>query len=274
MNWREFLASIIDSLAWPATVALAVYLLRDALRKRIKDLKSLRYGVAEAKFGDAVQDAEATAAEAELPAAESTATDTALITELASEVRASPRAAVIEAWLAIELELQALATTVGIDAPQTYSPRRLAAELAKRGVIEPAVASVVDDLGRARNVAVHSHPYVVERDEVIEYVKLAGRVRSALRLSRQADLAARAGETVYDLLVYHDLIDPTGRTGGTIPSVGDDAEALFGEIGRHRRVVAVAPGVHEGRITVVLAHSDRPMPEIQAILDREPHTEG
>jgi hypothetical protein len=104
-------------------------------------------------------------------------------------------------------------------------------------------------------------------DEVIDYVKLAGRVRSALRLARQELEASKAGETYYDLLVYHDLADPTETTGGTIPQVGESAER-FGPFGKDRHVAAVGPGIHPGRITVVLAHGTQPMPELQALLDR------
>jgi hypothetical protein len=155
-----------------------------------------------------------------------------------------------------------------------WTPEAHARELANRGVIDSALALIIGDLRDARNVAAHVRPYTVERDEVVDYVKLAGRVRSALRLARQAQAAASKGRTAYDLLVYHDLSDPTERSGGTIPSVGDNAEEWFGEIGRDRNVVAVGPGIHEGRVTVVLAHRHSPMPEMQAMLDRLADEEG
>jgi hypothetical protein len=74
--------------------------------------------------------------------------------------------------------------------------------------------------------------------------------------------------TAYDLLVYHDLSDPTESTGGRVPSVGARADEWFGDLGRDRHVVAVGPGIHEGRVMVVLAHGSGPMKEIQALLDR------
>jgi hypothetical protein len=80
---------------------------------------------------------------------------------------------------------------------------------------------------------------------------------------------ALEGRTSYDLLVYHDLSDSTSTTGGALPSVGDRAEQWFGDMGRDRHVVAVGPGIHEGRVTVVLAHGDRPMEELQELLDRQ-----
>jgi hypothetical protein len=178
---------------------------------------------------------------------------------------------VIEAWLAVERELEALAELAGVDpADRRWTPEALVRELQSRGVIDPALASVIFDLKGARNVAAHVRPYTVERDEVVDYVKLAGRVRAALRVARQSLQAATEGRTGYDLLVYHDLSDPTESTGGRVPSIGDNAEEWFGsEIGRERHVVAVGPGIHEGRVAVALAHGKRPMPELQALLDRQ-----
>ena len=270
MNWREFFASLVGSLAWPAAIAFIVYLLRDALRRRIQALRRLRHRDMELEFGDQVEEAEAVAQQAELPPAEATVSEPALSTELGAMIDAAPRAAVIEAWLAVEQELQALAEQAGIgtDDRRPMPLGRVADELLARGVIDRSLASVLRQLRQARDAAAHSHPYKVESDEVRDYVKLAGRVRAALRLAGQALEAATEGETTYDLLVYHDMTDPTPSTGGAVPSVGDPAERWFGTLGRNRHVVAVGPGIHEGRITVVLAHGRRPMPEVQALLDR------
>ena len=271
MHWLGFLASLIRSLAWPIAIALFVWWLREPIKKRIEHLRRARLGGQEFEFADAVQDAEAAAAEAALPSSEPTTEDPALSTELHAEIATAPRAAVIEAWLAVELELENLATKLGLDTGHWPAPERLVGELVKQGVAESALVPVIVDLRRARNLAVHGRPYIVDRDEVREYVKLAGRVRSALRLAGEALEAQREGETMYDLFVYHDLHDPTMTTGGSVPSVGDAAERWFGAIGRERHVVAVGPGVHPGRVTVVLAHGDRPMTEVQELLNRLPH---
>jgi hypothetical protein len=270
MNWREFVASVIGSLAWPAAIAFGLYLLREPIRGAVSSLRRLTYKGVEAEFGVLVQEAETAATEAELPSPDPVVGELALSTELWQEITTAPRAAVIEAWLAVERELEALAAQVGIDLDERrWTTHALLNELGQRGVIDANLAAVIDDLRRARNVAAHAQSYTVERDEVVDFVKLAGRCRSALRLEKQAHAAAEEGETYFDLLVYHDLTDPTKSTGGTVPEVGDDAEKRFGsEIGHARHVVAVGPGIHDGRVTVVLAHGKRPMPEVQAMLDR------
>jgi hypothetical protein len=137
-------------------------------------------------------------------------------------------------------------------------------------LIDPALGQVIEDLRQARNLAAHADSYEVDQTSVVDYVKLAGRVRAALRLAREAQVAAQEGRTAYDLLVYHDLSDPTPSSGGTIPEVGEEAEARFGLLGHDLHVVAVGPGIHPGRVTVVLAHGNRPMEAMQDLLDRQP----
>ena len=78
-------------------------------------------------------------------------------------------------------------------------------------------------------------------------------------------LSAREEETIstaYDLLVYHDFTDPTD----TPLQLGDSASKLG--FPPELQVVAIGPGVHEGRTTVVLAHGFGPMPRMQALLDQ------
>jgi hypothetical protein len=271
MHWLGFIASLIKSLAWPVAIALVVWWLREPIRKRLEHLRRAVVGGQEFEFGEIVQVAEEAAAEASLPSSDVRVGEPTLSTELRAEINSAPRAAVVEAWNAVETELVALAEQVGIPMrDETWRRRGIigyAEQLVGLGTIASALLAVVDELREARNLAVHSRGYTVDRDQAREYVDLAGRVRSALRLAAQANVAAEKGETGYDLFVYHDLSDPTASTGGTIPTVGERAER-FGDLGKERHVVAVGPGIHPGRVTVVLAHGHRPMKEVRALLDR------
>jgi hypothetical protein len=113
MGWLEFLSSVIESLAWPAAIAFVVYLLRNQIRALLAGLRSLAYGGVRAEFGEHVQEAEIAAEGAELPS--ELTPGSALSTELWPEISSAPRAAVIEAWLAVERELEALAERSGVD---------------------------------------------------------------------------------------------------------------------------------------------------------------
>jgi hypothetical protein len=64
-----------------------------------------------------------------------------------------------------------------------------------------------------------------------------------------------------DLLIYRDFDDTTDQSlnvGDKANKLGSDLEGLY--------VVALGPGIHEGRKTVVLAHEHRPemMQELKA----------
>jgi hypothetical protein len=68
-----------------------------------------------------------------------------------------------------------------------------------------------------------------------------------------------------DLLVYHDMTDYLGAD----LSHGADAGKEFGDTFAGYHVVATGSPIHEGKdVTVVLAFGKRPMPEIQALLDK------
>jgi hypothetical protein len=68
MGWLEFMANVIESLAWPAAIAMAVVLLRKQLRGLIARLRKASYRGAEVElFGEAVEEAEKVAVGAALP---------------------------------------------------------------------------------------------------------------------------------------------------------------------------------------------------------------
>jgi hypothetical protein len=68
-----------------------------------------------------------------------------------------------------------------------------------------------------------------------------------------------------DLLVYHDMT----VYADSVLTIGADAGAELGELFAGYRIVAIGPPIHSQAkdVTVVLAHGDRPMKEIQALLD-------
>lgn len=59
----------------------------------------------------------------------------------------------------------------------------------------------------------------------------------------------------YDLFVYRDMDDPIHDSA---PAVGQDASQWFGKGFEGLYVTAVPPGIHSGRMTVVLAQEHRP----------------
>jgi hypothetical protein len=76
------------------------------------------------------------------------------------------------------------------------------------------------------------------------------------RESLDSGLSTRGGAMPsYDLFVYHDLSDDS-HSGP--PEIGQDAAEWFGKGFEGLYVTAFGPGIHEGRMTVVLSTEKRP----------------
>jgi hypothetical protein len=119
--------------------------------------------------------------EAQLEGARDDAAPRMTIEDLDVLVQTAPRAAVIEAWLAVQRELDDLALRAGIDpTSRTWTSVALVRELEKRGVLDALLARLIRDLKEARDVAAHVEPYTVEVEDVSDYVDLARRIASYL----------------------------------------------------------------------------------------------
>ncbi|MEC3609205.1 hypothetical protein [Bacillus glycinifermentans] len=55
MDWLEFVSSMVQSLAWPVTLAMIVWLLKEPVSERLKELIKLKYKDFELEFGMRVQ---------------------------------------------------------------------------------------------------------------------------------------------------------------------------------------------------------------------------
>ncbi len=58
MDWKEFVADIIKSLAWPTTALIALFLLKDRARELLSRLLKLKHKDTEIEFSKAMQEIE------------------------------------------------------------------------------------------------------------------------------------------------------------------------------------------------------------------------
>jgi hypothetical protein len=66
VNWLEFVANVIDALAWPAAIVFVLLMMRDQLRRLVPRLRKAAVPGAELEFAEAVENAETAADVAEL----------------------------------------------------------------------------------------------------------------------------------------------------------------------------------------------------------------
>ena len=188
MDWLQFLASIVDSLAWPAIIGVAAYLLRKPLLELLPSLRQLRYKEFDIQFGEQLEKLEdqikgEPPLEAIAPPSDKQQLADKRFEDLA---QTSPNAAVIEAWINIESELEELVWHKFQKKPHPRSIRNSMRALQSQGVISKRLESLLNDLRVLRNEAVHPRAdRQVSLEEARRYKELVDQVRRELQDLRE-----------------------------------------------------------------------------------------
>jgi len=154
VDWRQFIASLVDSLAWPAGAVVIVALLRRQVGALLEgQVKRLKAGPVEVEYWEqtAVEVAESVAIAA-APASEEDDEETARLMALATD---APNAAILESFKLIERELHARANAGGVTLPRNAPTTTIANQMADLGLITEQTATAVRGLATIRNLAVH-----------------------------------------------------------------------------------------------------------------------
>jgi hypothetical protein len=168
---REFIASLVGSLAWPLTVAASLIALRRHIVALFVQLpKRLRAGPLEIEWDRTYVH---TARTVDPPAKTAHTTpgpslDTSDLRTLAAE---SPRAAVVEAAGRIEAELRTRLEDGG-NAASSNGMRELARQAHGRGLISDLTTQNLEGLAILRNLAAHSSEEI-SADKATEFLDLA-----------------------------------------------------------------------------------------------------
>jgi hypothetical protein len=187
MDWLQFLASIVGSLAWPAALVTCVLVLRRELMEVMKRLRRLRYGEAQAEFGEKLEEAEEEIAE--LPVPRSIPSKAGFdLRELESLNRFSNNSAVFIAWLEVESAVLNLARAKSL-LDRNMLASRAAELLLKHEWIDHPTYDAIRELQALRNIAVHPNDArIISTEEANRFRKLADKVAAVLedrRLSIQ-----------------------------------------------------------------------------------------
>lgn len=157
MDWLQLLASIVDSLAWPATIGVAVYLLRKPLMELLPNLRLFKYKDLEIEFSEKLEKLEQTLEQGPPPEQIPQRSDLQQVSDerfyLLAEI--SPSAAVLEAWTDIERKLRIIADRQNIEERRGRSVLYITRVLRSQEIISPRLTSLLDDLRALRNVAAH-----------------------------------------------------------------------------------------------------------------------
>lgn len=172
MDALELVAALVDAVAWPLVVLVALLLLRQplgrALNERVTKIKGAGF---EVELERAYVKTEAAVVAA--------GTQAGLAEELPSDVDGladrDPRRAVLTAYELVVRVLREQLTAAGarVDLPETASAAQLGAVAAQAGVITRQSAESVQGLTVLRNLVVHGPERDLTPAQAREYVAMA-----------------------------------------------------------------------------------------------------
>lgn len=178
MDGLQFLSSIVESLAWPAAVVWLAFLLRAPLAKLIPRVRGVKYGDLHVDIAEQIEAAkEQVDAKNETPAGESAEPPLSF----KSLALADPRAAVLSAWLPVEIELNKLATKNGVDLRLGMPAIRQLQKLQDIGVLDKFMVQTLVNLRRIRNTAVHVTEDSIDFDDAINMAEMCQWVSEQLK---------------------------------------------------------------------------------------------
>ncbi|MCT4631893.1 MAG: hypothetical protein N4A76_04020 [Firmicutes bacterium] len=181
MTNLEFIASIIDTLAWPIVVLIVVFLFRKPLSKSLLGLSRFKYNDLELNFGRELNKIEDAIDNSKLivdsESYEKNKMDALDITEI------NPFAAIIVAWMEIEKEIGNLINKLAIspDYPGYNSSLKNINLLKEQGYIDSLTYELINDLRHLRNQVAHNKIEAVTYLEAVKYCKLANKISNTLK---------------------------------------------------------------------------------------------
>lgn len=192
MNVLQFVASLVNSLAWPLAVLAIAVIFRAQIRQLAsRPMRRLRAGPLEVEFDRLLSEVEVSV---ERPAGGEKTPETPVIEELEGLVTTSPVAAVMDAHAAVERELRELVLKA---APDTNVSRISMGQLLRlardQDIITPETAKAVEGITVMRNLSAHGRASEVTPERARDYLSLVDAVLYTLRQKTNPDTEVLVG---------------------------------------------------------------------------------
>jgi hypothetical protein len=181
MDIRSFIASIVESLAWPVASLALVLIFKGEILAAIPFLKRLKAGPLEAEFDRDLKQLKASSA-AQTHAGKERSVDVASHNFLFQLAELHPRSAILEAWVRLEAAARAALPSDSSKTSTTgYIPAaRLAEALVRAGVIDQGQVTLYHELRRLRNEVAHLVGLEPTQESVRSYIDLASSLQGFL----------------------------------------------------------------------------------------------
>lgn len=180
----EFIASVVDSLAWPILILVLAIIFRKSFSELLGKLKKVDWGNRVAEFEQELskieQEVDELSGESELFLEE--------VPELVEVVSHSedladnyPPLAVIQSWIAIEKELRSVAERIGFLESERISIGSILRQFRKRDIFPPSTLSLIDEMRVMRNKAAHGDLNEITREQALRFYEVANEIRRYIR---------------------------------------------------------------------------------------------
>ena len=186
MNYLQFIASLIHSLAWPAAVIVLAAAFRKPLKELFQNLNRFKYGKVEIDFRRELDQLETYAKTIDLkppPKQISAEPRTAeqILNEAAQLTADFPEPAVALGWTAIEHELGAAMMRLGLRSDHP-SPSRQIEALRKDAHLDNETFEILQRMRNLRNMALHGGAIPgISSGEAVEFLAFAAGVVQRLQ---------------------------------------------------------------------------------------------
>ncbi len=172
----EHIVAIIDSLAWPITILIGLFVLRKSLIELLPQLKKLKYKELEMEFEKGLDELSIKSQESKkrIEVTEKNQEEEETDYYLEQVKEASPRAAILESWLG--LEATAISTVQYFDL--VPKGKRIMFGTALKTLEQAEVLTKQDvaninDLRALRNKAVHEVDFPISEKEAAKFMEIA-----------------------------------------------------------------------------------------------------
>jgi hypothetical protein len=183
MGWLQFLASLINSLAWPSTLVTLVVLFRAPVRRALLSLTRLKYKDLELDFRHELKELEKEAMAIDITPqspkkiVSKKRGSSELLQEAEQLGKNFPEPAVAVAWQAVEDEIMQAVMRLAIspDYPAHNSALKNAELLKAQNAIDQRTFELLNRMRNLRNMAVHGGhgASLITTDEALEFLALA-----------------------------------------------------------------------------------------------------
>lgn len=178
MDWKQFIAQVVSSTAWPALVIIILLLFKRELAKIVQRLAHLKFKDLELEFDKVKQQAEELHKDMpeELPAPKSLIF-TSLEDQVLDAVERAPSAAILLAWSGLETAMASAMARLAIspEPPSYRSPMHNIEMLSKYGGLPKSQANLLQEMRTLRNKVAHEKDAMlsITQDQALNYANVA-----------------------------------------------------------------------------------------------------